>query len=76
MVGAGERVIEAILVTGNTEEILPPCGACRQVIAEFSRPDTPVYMCSKKGDRQKATVSQLLPYTLSFHEVLGHERRY
>ena len=74
MVSAGEREIAAVLVYGSTEEILPPCGACRQVIAEFSLPDTAVYMCSKTGEYKKVTVSELLPYTLSFHEVLGHER--
>src|SRR5512136_96920 len=36
MVAAGETEIQEILVIGDSEEFLPPCGACRQVIAEFA----------------------------------------
>ena len=63
MVGDGEQQIEEILVIGDTEEFLPPCGACRQVIAEFSKKNTPVYMCNKHGQWKKTTVAELIPYT-------------
>lgn len=63
MVADGEQHIAEILVTGDTEEFLPPCGACRQVIAEFSQKDTVVYMCNKHGKYQKTTVGELIPYT-------------
>ena len=63
MVANGEQQIEEILVTGDTEEFLPPCGSCRQVIAEFSKKETAVYMCNKYGKWQKTTVGELIPYT-------------
>jgi len=63
MVADGERQIASILVIGDTEEFLPPCGACRQVIAEFSSPDTVIYMCNKNGDCKETTLSRILPFT-------------
>lgn len=63
MVATGEQAIDQILVIGDTEEFLPPCGACRQVIAEFSKKDTAVYLCNKKGDYKKTTVGELIPFT-------------
>lgn len=75
MVSAGEREITAILIIGNTGDILPPCGACRQVMAEFSRPDTVVYMCDKQGKWQETTVGELLPNSPAFFEDIGHEKK-
>ncbi len=63
MAAEGERQISEILVIGDTEEFLPPCGACRQVIAEFSKKETAVYMCNKNGDIKKSTVDEIIPYT-------------
>ncbi len=68
MVGEGEREIAALLVIGNTEKFLPPCGACRQVIAEFSHKDTLVYMCNRRGEWEKARLSEILPYNFSIFE--------
>jgi cytidine deaminase len=63
MIGDGERRIVEILVIGDTEEFLPPCGACRQVITEFSTNDTIVYLCNKHGQWKKTTIGELMPYT-------------
>ncbi len=62
MVNDGEREISAILIIGDTEEFLPPCGACRQVISEFSTERTIVYMCNKYGKYKKTTVEELIPF--------------
>jgi len=63
MVAQGESAIDQILVIGDTDEFLPPCGACRQVIAEFSQKDTTVYLCNRNGDFKKTTVGELIPFT-------------
>lgn len=62
MVAAGERRIREVLVLGDTAEILPPCGACRQVMAEFAPPSAVVHMCDRSGAGRSATVAELLPH--------------
>lgn len=63
MAAKGERQITDILVIGDTDQFLPPCGACRQVIAEFSKKETNIYMCNKNGDIKQTTVDEIIPYT-------------
>jgi cytidine deaminase len=62
MVAAGEREIREILVIGESEEFIPPCGACRQVIAEFAQPSAVVHMCNRTGACRETTVSELVPF--------------
>jgi len=62
MIAAGEREIREILVIGESEEFLPPCGACRQVIAEFATPPTVVHMCNRQGQSRDTTVAELVPF--------------
>lgn len=62
MLTAGDRSgIARIVVAGHGDDPLTPCGACRQVIAEFSRPDTVVTSRSDDGQQAAWTVAELLP---------------
>jgi len=60
-VAQGRRDFTALAVA--TEDGGPPCGACRQVLAEFCR-DLPVILVSTKNPRQLAetSLSALLPH--------------
>ena len=49
---------------GKIEGLFPPCGVCRQVMAEFCQPDFKVYMVKPDGFEER-TLAQLLPD--SFH---------
>ena len=49
MVYAGEREIADILVLGQGDEPLTPCGACRQRILEFATPQTLIHCASAAG---------------------------
>jgi cytidine deaminase len=62
-VAAGARRITAVAVVTATGEPVPPCGACRQVIAEFATGDTVVYSAPNgRPDRLKSwTLRSLLP---------------
>lgn len=60
-VSEGQTKIAALAVAGDTESPIAPCGACRQVIAEFADRDTPVWLTNLKGDVQQTTVGALLP---------------
>lgn len=66
MVAAGETEIREILVIGESEEFLPPCGACRQVMAEFAAPPTVVHMCRRDGACRDTTVAELVPFIFHF----------
>jgi cytidine deaminase len=62
MVAAGVREIREVLVIGDTEEFLPPCGACRQVIAEFAAPTVVVHLGNRAGACRDVPVSELIPF--------------
>ena len=62
MITAGETEIREILIIGESEEFLPPCGACRQVIAEFAQPPAVVHMCNREGVCRDTTVGELVPF--------------
>jgi cytidine deaminase len=66
MVSEGDRVIRDLLILGETEDFIRPCGACRQVTAEFSTDFTTVYMCNKYGEWESAAVHDLLPQRFYF----------
>lgn len=61
MVAAGGRRIAAILVLGDGEALVTPCGACRQRIREFAAPDTPIHVAGPEGLRRTFTLDDLLP---------------
>jgi len=66
-VAAGARRIRAVAIVGPIDPPVRPCGACRQVLAEFARPDTPVVLAPARG-RGRATVrtlGDLLPESFS-----------
>ena len=43
--------IEAVAVANLNEAASPPCGACRQVLAEFVLPEAPVIFPAEDGAR-------------------------
>lgn len=65
----GQRKIEAIAIIADTEGPVSPCGACRQVIAEFSDENTKVYLTNLKGDVTEWTISQMLPGFFQAHDM-------
>lgn len=61
-VSEGERIFQALAVVAGTAEPVSPCGACRQVMAEFCPADLPVYLGNLEGRILETTVAELLPY--------------
>jgi cytidine deaminase len=57
-VSEGETEFEAIAVV--TRNGGSPCGACRQVLSEFS-PELIIYIADKDGEYRTATLKKLLP---------------
>lgn len=60
-VSEGEKEIEAIVIVGDTEGPISPCGACRQVMAEFCDENTKVILTNLKGAMVETTINELLP---------------
>jgi cytidine deaminase len=61
MVAAGETRIMEVCVIADSPEPVPPCGGCRQKIAEFAAPDVVVTLCTTDGKSRSLTVAELLP---------------
>lgn len=61
MVAAGGRRITHVLVLADAPLPVPPCGGCRQRIAEFAGPQTIILMAGPEGVRERVTIGDLLP---------------
>lgn len=61
MVAGGEREISSILIASESDMWIPPCGACLQVLAEFSKPETKIWLANRAGNIQEFTFSHLMP---------------
>lgn len=68
MIAAGERDVAAVLVMGAGPRLTTPCGGCRQRLAEFCAPETPVLIADPDGVRARFTVAGLLPASFVLQE--------
>jgi cytidine deaminase len=70
-VAEGLGDFEAIAIScPEADYPVAPCGACRQVLSEFCRADTPVIFAGKDGKAVRTTLGELLPRD-SLHELAG-----
>ena len=87
----GKIIITEVMVVTQADPGWPPCGMCRQVIAEFEK-DTVIYTSNIDGFYERYAFEQLLPHaftpshldksnghdhfcTLDFECYLGHAER-
>jgi len=61
MVANGQRIIKDMVIVGSAEGFCAPCGACRQVINEFSTDKTKIHLINEKGEQKIMTLQELLP---------------
>jgi len=64
-VAAGKRRIEAVAIVTDLEEPARPCGACRQVLAEFGK-DMEVFLAGRGQQVVEFSLSALLPDPFTF----------
>lgn len=60
--GAKPGTVQALVIYSEGFTALSPCGACRQVMAEWLADDAPVFSCSGDGQIESWTMADLLPH--------------
>lgn len=65
----GMKKIKLLVVTGGTPEPISPCGACRQVISEFSDEDTIIILTNKEEKYNIWNIKDLLPYSFGPNDL-------
>lgn len=63
-IAQGKRSFDMLAVVADTEDYCSPCGACRQVLAEFGG-NIRVLLANRHGDFRETTVAELLPAAFS-----------
>jgi homotetrameric cytidine deaminase len=69
LVAAGESAITAVAVVAEKVDVCPPCGGCRQRLAEFGSAQTPVYLGRPGQSYETATLADLLPMSFGRSEL-------
>jgi cytidine deaminase len=70
MVMGGAKKIVEMAVIAEKLACCPPCGGCRQKIAEFAGPETRIYLCDDMGVQKTMTMEELLPFSFKT-DMLG-----
>lgn len=68
-VSEGHTKFKVLAVVADTEGPCAPCGACRQVMAEFKIPL--IIMGNLMGNIKIVTIEELLPFSFSECDVIG-----
>ena len=68
-VSEGETKFEMLAVCGGRDGIIsgmfPPCGVCRQVLAEFCPPEFPIIVMTSENTFKELTLEELLPFSFN-----------
>lgn len=71
-VSEGEQALTLLAVIADTDRPASPCGACRQVMAEFGI--RRVIMCNMHGQEEVAGIEELLPYSFTKSDLGGKQQ--
>ncbi len=70
MVSDGERKIKALLVVSGGKDLVYPCGACLQRIAEFADAETVIYLADTNKICKTYHLADLLPHNFKTVELM------
>ena len=62
MLSHGQRRLLAVAVYAESEQLIVPCGGCRQRLSEFAGAEALIYSCGAEGIRRQFTLAELLPH--------------
>lgn len=63
LVMGGERRLVEAAVAGAGNELVTPCGGCRQRLREFASDAVKIHLCGPEGLRRTLTLEELLPHS-------------
>ncbi|MBI3819169.1 MAG: cytidine deaminase [Planctomycetes bacterium] len=66
----GAKKLKRVAVYSSGDQVITPCGACRQVLAEFCD-DMEILMACSTGEVRRTRLSTLLPEAFSKKSVPG-----
>jgi homotetrameric cytidine deaminase len=69
LVAAGETAFVAAAVVAERIDICPPCGGCRQRLAELGGLETPVHLGRPGGPHRTVTIGELLPLSFGAEDL-------
>ncbi len=64
-IAGGDRVFRRLVLVSDAPDPATPCGACRQVLAEFA-PDLEIVSIAPNGTEQRWLLNELLPVPFQF----------
>jgi len=70
-VSEGQCKLDAVAVIADTDGPVSPCGACRQVLAEFCDEHTRIFLGNLRGEVEEWTMAQLLPGAFRADDMKG-----
>ncbi|MGE5316187.1 MAG: cytidine deaminase [Acidobacteriota bacterium] len=68
----GKRRIAAVAVASDDASFITPCGACRQVIAEFGNGSTEIILTTPGGQYRSVKLSKLFPTPPALKKLAGN----
>ena len=68
VVGGSVKILE-ILIYADSTDLITPCGACLQRIAEFGDNDTKIYLANANGIQQTLKLQDLLPHVFQTKDL-------
>ncbi len=69
MVAAGDKKIKDIVIVADGNDLIVPCGACLQRIAEFSDENTTISLADLQKIQKSYKISELLPVSFSVKDL-------
>ena len=61
MVAGGSLLISQVLVLADSNQLITPCGGCRQKLSEFSNNKTIIFLANLSGVKKELRLMDLLP---------------
>jgi cytidine deaminase len=69
-ISSGARSVVALVVATASSPPAAPCGACRQMLAEFAADTTPIVLVNPSGERVETSLGELLPRAFRLRDFL------